>query len=554
MKKIYALLFLTILVNFLLAQQINADLVLLNGKIFTARDSTHFVEAMAIKDGQIIAIGQNSQLQAMAGANTRQINLRGKLVLPGFHDAHLHFWSGALLNHQLNLSGMRSKEDVLKKIKKAVDKLQPGEWLVGRGWDHELWEDRQLPTHLELDQISSQNPIFLKRVDGHAAWVNKKVLQIIGYDRSTPDPAGGKILRFPENGELTGILIDNAFSPVEQILPEPPRETRLRILQEAIAYANSLGITSITDNSETFIFEDYVRIIAEKPPSLRIHFWIYFQSRLDTLRNWAESFQSDPRFLCMPLVKFFADGSMGSRSAFVLQPYADDPNNFGLPQHQPDELFWMINRVYHQGWIIGVHAIGDAANRMVLDVFEHVRPSGRPDKPRLRIEHAQFVQPDDIIRFAQLGVIASMQPSHCISDMKWVEQRVGDAARYTYSWRSMLEQGVVLAFGTDWPVEPLNPLLGIYAAITRQDTSGYPLQGWYPEQRLRVAEAILAYTTGSAYAVEREDWLGRLLPGYVADFIILDRDIFSIPSSEILKTRVEMTFVNGREVYSSGSF
>ncbi len=554
MIKMYSLLFLTFLVNLLHAQQIHADLLLLNGKIFTARDSNHFVEAMAIKNGQVIAIGQNSRLQAMVGANTRKINLKGKLVLPGFHDAHLHFWSGALLNHQLNLTGMRSKKEVLEKIKLAVDKLQPGEWLVGRGWDHELWEDRQLPTHLELDQISPQNPIFLKRVDGHAAWVNQKVLQIIGYDRSTLDPAGGRILRFPENGEPTGILIDTAYEPIEQILPTPPVETRLKILQEAMAYANSLGITSITDNSETCIFEDYARIIAEEPPSLRIHFWIYFQSHLDTLRNWAESFRSDSKFLCMPLVKFFADGSMGSRSALVLQSYADDPGNFGLPQHQPDELFWMINQAYRQGWIIGVHAIGDAANRLVLNIFERLQPLNRPDKPRLRIEHAQFVQPNDVIRFAQLGVIASMQPSHCISDMKWVKERVGDAARYTYSWRSMLEQGVILAFGTDWPVEPLNPFLGIYAAVTRQDTSGYPPQGWYPEQRLSVAEAILAYTTGSAYAVEREDWLGRLLPGYAADFIVLDRDIFSIPPSEILKTRVEMTFVNGREVYSSGPF
>lgn len=554
MKKMYSLLFLTFLVTLLNAQQIHADLVLLNGKIFTARDPHHFVEAMAIKDGQIMAIGQNSRLQAMVGANTRRINLRGKLVLPGFHDAHLHFWSGALLNHQLNLTGMRNKEEVLKKIKSTVDKLQPGEWLIGRGWDHELWKDKQLPTHLELDYISTQNPIFLKRVDGHAAWVNKKVLQIIGYDRFTPDPPGGKILRFVENGEPSGILIETAYEPIEQILPIPPREARLKILREAMAYANSLGITSITDNSETFIFEDYVKLLTERPPLMRVHFWVYFQLHLDTLRNWAASFRTDSRLLCMPLVKFFADGSMGSRSAFVLQPYADDPGNSGLPQHQPEELYQMVNQAYQQGWIIGVHAIGDAANRMVLDIFEQLRPTGWPDKPRLRIEHAQFVQPNDVIRFAQLGVIASMQPSHCISDMKWVKERVGEAARYTYSWRSMLQQGVILAFGTDWPVEPLNPFLGIYAAVTRQDTSGYPPQGWYSEQRLSVAEAILAYTTGSAYAVEREDWLGRLLPGYAADFIVVDRDIFSIPPAEIRKTRIEMTVVNGEMVYSSESF
>jgi predicted amidohydrolase YtcJ len=530
------------------------QLLLINGKIFTALNDHHFVEALAIQNGQIVSAGETVDLQSLADQETEIIDLQGRLVLPGFHDAHLHFWKGALLEHQLNLKGIRSKEEVLEKVKLAVGHLQPGEWLVGRGWDHELWASKQLPTRLELDKIAPDNPVYLKRVDGHAAWVNRKVLQILGYHRQTPDPPGGKIGRFPENGQPDGILIDTAYDPIDLLLPPPAFEIRQQILKNAIYFANSLGITSITDNSDAIIFENYASIFSEEPATLRVNFWIDGTENLDSLRNWFESFGCDERFLHVPLVKFFADGSLGSRSAYLFQPYADDPANTGLPQHSAEELYQLVQSAAVKGWQIGIHAIGDAGNRLVLDVYQQLQQQHPATDPRFRIEHAQFVQPADIVRFAQLGVIASMQPSHCISDMKWVEKRIGTGAQFSYSWRSMLNNGVALAFGTDWPVEPLNPFLGLYAAVTRQDTAGFPPLGWYPEQRLTVGEAVLAYTAGSAYAVRLENWLGKLLPGFAADFIILDRDIFTVSPPEILQTRIKMTFVNGQQVYAADSF
>ena len=548
-----AILFLLLNLCRLSAQPSAIQLLLINGKIFTASNDIQFVEALAIRNGQIFSTGNSAELRPLAGSETKVIDLDGKLVLPGFHDAHLHFWTGALLENQLKLIGLRSKDEVLEKIRKALKKLPAGEWLVGRGWDHELWEVKELPTLKELDKISPENPVYLKRVDGHAAWVNSKVLQILGYDQHTPDPPGGRIERFSGTREPNGILIDTAYDPIDQMLPVPPFESRNRILKDAIGYANSLGITCITDNSDAVIFENYAGIFSSEPPSIRVNFWIDGNQNLDSLKNWFGSFTHDERFLHAPLVKFYADGSMGSRSAFLLLPYADDPGNYGLPQHPAEELFDQVRIAADKGWQIGIHAIGDAGNRLALDIFDKLQQQ-KPDlKQRFRIEHAQFVQPEDILRFARLGVVASMQPSHCISDMKWVENRLGADAQFTYSWRSMLNQGVVLAFGTDWPVEPLNPFLGIYAAITRQDTSGVPPSGWYPQQRLNVTEAVQAYTSGSAYAVNLEGWLGRLLPGYAADLIILDRDIFTIPPAEILKTRVEMTFVDGRQVFGPPS-
>jgi hypothetical protein len=375
----------------------------------------------------------------------------------------------------------------------------------------------------------------------------------LGYNKHTPDPPGGRIERFPGTRQPNGILIDTAYDPIDQMLPALPFEARNRILKDAIGYANSLGITSITDNSDAIIFENYAGIFSSERPSIRVNFWIDGNQDLDSLKNWFGSFTFDERFLHAPLAKFYVDGSMGSRSALLLRPYADDPGNYGLRQYSAEELFQQVRSAADKGWQIGIHAIGDAGNRLVLDIFERLQQQSPDRNWRFRIEHAQFVQPIDIFRFARLGVVASMQPSHCISDMKWVENRLGEDAQFTYSWRSMLNHGVALAFGTDWPVEPLNPFLGIYAAITRQDTSGFPLSGWYPQQRLTVAEAVQAYTSGSAYAVDQENWLGKLLPGYAADLIILDRDIFTVSPHEILNTRVDKTFVNGRLVFGSPS-
>jgi predicted amidohydrolase YtcJ len=526
-----------------------ADLIFRNGKIFTARDAGHFVGALAISDGKIIAAGTNQEVESFRKHSTRFVDLKGKLVIPGFHDAHLHFWNGARLQRQVNLIGSKNKREALQRIKLMVRKNKAGSWIVGRGWDHEIWPDRKLPDHRDLDKIAPDHLVYLKRVDGHAAWVNRKVLDLLNYHSETVDPSGGKILRFPHSKEPSGILIDKAYEILDDLIPEPSLIEKLEILQSAVAYANTLGITSITDNTDASLFPAYAQLLSENRLTLRVNFWVSGWTHPDTLQILRDKQLVDYRFLNCGLLKYYVDGSMGSRSAYLLAPYQDDPGNSGLLQEEFDKLLKSIESADKEGWQVGIHAIGDAGNRMALDIFQSINKQRPKLDHRWRIEHAQFVQPDDLLRFASLGVIASMQPSHCISDMKWVAQRIGERAKYTYSWRSMLDNQIPLAFGTDWPVEQLNPLLGIYAAITRQDTLGNPDGGWFPEQRLTVGEAVCAYTAGSAYAVKSEKWLGKLLPGYVADLVILDRDIFEILPSEILKTRVEATYLNGKQVY-----
>jgi predicted amidohydrolase YtcJ len=552
MKLIYfSVIFIAFLMVFSDCSEQNSETtVFINGKIFTSRDEAHFVNALAISKGLVIASGNNEEILAQKSNKSRIIDLQGKTVIPGFHDAHLHFWSGAYLAVQVNLIGLKSKSETLRKVAKATVNLKAGEWITGRGWDHELWEGKELPHHMDLDNLTAEHFVYLKRVDGHAAWVNQNVLDFLNYDQETPDPPGGKILKDPQTGKPTGILIDTAYDILDETLLLPSPEVRTRVLYQAIEYAHSLGITSVTDNSDAQIYEDYAQLFKLDKLSLRVNFWVYGNKNLDSLRDRFSEFPVDGKFLNSRLSKFFIDGSMGSRSAYLNEPYRDDPQNVGLPQHSREELLASLKTAYEGDWFIGVHAIGDAGNSMVLDLYQELISKNSSMNNRLRIEHAQFVQPKDLKRFADLGIIASMQPTHCISDMKWVENRIGTRAQYTYSWRSMLDHDIPLAFGTDWPVEPLDPLIGIYAAVTRRDTLGNPEGGWYREQCLTVGEAVYAYTAGSAYAVGAESWLGRLLPGYAADLVILDRDIFAIPSPEILQTRVMATYLDGREVFT----
>ena len=549
-RKSITLLFVGILLCAGCSEQFSSQTILFNGKIFTSQNEDHFVSALAISNRKIITAGNDEEVLAHRTNNTRIIDLKGKTVLPGFHDAHLHFWSGAYLAIQLNLLGLSSKAEVLQKVADAAALQEAGEWILGRGWDHELWEGKELPNHDDLDHVTTAHFVYLKRVDGHTVWVNQKVLDLLNYDNETPDPPGGKIIKDPQSGKPTGILVDTAFDTLEKIISLPSPEIRTRVLHQAIQYANSLGITSITDNSDAQLFENYAQLFRQNDLTLRINFWIYGDQNLDSLRNLFSKFSVDDKFLNCRLTKFFVDGSMGSRSAYLHEPYRDDPTNTGLLQHPRETLFSLLKTAYQGDWYIGVHAIGDAGNTLVLDVYEDLIKDRPDSENRLRIEHVQFIQPEDIKRLAQLGIIASMQPTHCISDMKWVENRIGERARYTYSWRSILDQQIPLAFGTDWPVEPLDPLIGLYAAVTRRDTLGNPDGGWYPAQCLTVGEAVYAYTAGSAYAVGAESWLGRLLPGYAADLVILDRDIFSLPPQEILKTRVLLTYLDGKEVFN----
>ncbi len=530
-------------------QSVEVDQIFYNGKIFTARTADEFVEAMAITDGRIVAVGSNEAIKRRFRLSAGEpIDLQGRLVLPGFHDAHLHFWGGAKIQRELDLGGLRSLEAVLEKVREAVKKARPGEWIIGRGWDHELWPQKRLPNRKMLDAISRDHLIYLKRVDGHAAWVNSPVLRVLRYTRHTPDPPGGKIQR-DRYGRPTGILFDKAFSLLDRLIPEPTYSEKKTLIRQAIQRANQLGITSITDNSSDEIYRVYADLYQTGDLTLRVHFFFYYPASFDTLKQLLQQVPPIAEFLRVGPIKMFADGSLGSRSAYLLQPYQDDPGNTGLPQHPFQELLERVRAVDEAGFQVGIHAIGDGAVREVLDVFAALAAE-RPDPTRRwRIEHAQVVDSIDFARFQQLGVIASMQPSHCITDLHWAEDRIGQRARYAYAWRTFLNQQVILAFGTDWPVEPLNPMIGLYASVTRQDTLGFPEGGWFPQQRIRLGEAIRAYTYGSAYGVGAEGWSGTLQPGRVADFVILDRDIFNLPPQQILQTRILETYVNGQKVY-----
>lgn len=531
-------------------QKIPVDALVYNGKIFTARGEQEFTEAMAIKDGIILAIGsKEALLDKYLPADTGGIDLQGRLALPGFHDAHLHFWNGAKLRRQIDLRGLTSPEAVLEKIQQAANQIPPGEWIIGRGWDHELWKSKQLPNRYLLDRISTEHLIYLKRVDGHAAWVNTAVMRLIRYDSKTPDPPGGKLMRYPGSTEPTGVLFDSAFDLVDNIIPKLTLTQKYEVVKEALSYANSLGITSITDNSPADLHAVYAELFKNGQLSLRVNFWIDYVDHLDSLRRHFSKSEAPPEFLKANLVKLYADGSLGSRTAYLQAPYNDDAANTGLPQYSFLDLFDRVKKSDEAGFQLGIHGIGDAGVGLILDVFQALQQQQPRENRRWRVEHAQMLDSLDFARFHRLGVIASMQPSHCITDMHWAERRIGKRARFSYAWNSFLQNDVPLAFGTDWPVEPLNPMVGLYAAITRQDTLGFPDGGWYPGERISLGNAIIAYTYGSAYAAKNESWCGTLQPGKAADFIILDRDIFSAAPEEVLHAKVLATYVDGKRVY-----
>jgi len=531
------------------------DEIFYNGKIFTSRGENDFVSAIAIKDGKIIAVGNRQELfHRYIPTNAEGINLGGRLVVPGFHDSHVHFWNGAKLHHQLDLRGITSLDSVLRKVKEAVARTKPGEWIIGRGWDHELWKKKVLPTKRELDKISRKHYIYLKRVDGHAAWVNSAVLWMLHYTAQTPDPPGGKIMRFPLSKVPNGILFDTAFEILDKIIPELTFNQKYHLLEKNLAYANRLGLTSITDLSPNDLYPVYAQLYKDNKLTLRVNFFITFDQNMDSLRHYFSQFVIDKQFLQAHLVKLYADGSLGSRTAYLKAPYRDDPQNIGLAKYTFPQLLEKVRRIDEAGFQVGIHGIGDAAIHEILAVYDSLRVERPQPHRRWRIEHAQVMDSADFSLFALLGVIAAMQPSHCITDLHWAGDRIGKRTRFSYAWKTFLKHRIVLAFGTDWPVEPLNPMIGLYAAVTRQDTLGYSPGGWHPEERISMGQAMMAYTLGSSYAYGNELWCGSLQPGRVADFVVLDRDLFTIEPEEILKAKVLATYVGGKQVFSSPLF
>ncbi|MFI5058498.1 MAG: amidohydrolase [Candidatus Acidiferrales bacterium] len=525
----------------------------LHGRIYTNDAQQPWATAMGIVGGKIRCIGsiESILLECGGGAEGAEIvQLKGKFVMPGFNDAHVHL-SGAgadLLAVQLN--GADSVAKVQKRVADAVALRKEGEWIKGSGWDHTLWPDKKFPSREQLDVVAPRNPVFLTHISGHVAVANSLALKLAGITRDTPNPAGGVIER-DADGEPTGMLEEgSAMQLVEMKVPEITPEQRRAGIVLALADAARNGVTSVQDYSEWDDFNIYRQIKEEGKLTVRITEWLNFTLPLHDLLNLrSEGGTTDP-WLKTGALKAFTDGAMGTRTAALLAPFSDDPSTSGVLIHDPVKLRAMAIERDKAHFQLAFHAIGDRANRIALDVFEAVAQANGPRDRRDRIEHAQLVAPEDFPRFAALKVIASMQPSHETTDMRWTEDRVGpERAKGSYAWATMLKNGVRLAFGTDYDVEPISPMRGLYACVTRELPEGGPKGGWQPQEKISLEDCIRTYTSGSAYAEFEEGKKGELKPGEYADFIILSNDLTKVPPADYVKTRVLQTVVGGRTVY-----
>ena len=466
---------------------------------------------------------------------------------------HLHLISLGNTKKILNLVGTTSKEEIIQIVANKISREGEGKWIFGRGWDQNDWPIKEFPTRWDLDSVSPKNPVVLTRIDGHALWVNTVVLKKAGITKETPDPEGGKIIRDPETGEPTGILIDEAMSLVEKVVPSSTYEERKEMAILASQECSSLGLTTVHDagvNLETI--KIYKELINENKLTVRLYVMLRWPG--DAVNIYLEKGPEigyGNNYLTIRSIKMFADGALGSRGAALFEPYSDDPTNTGLITFDPDKAFEIMKKALEKGFQVCVHAIGDRANRLVLDLFEKAFKSVPQVKDhRFRIEHAQVLTKEDIPRFAKLRVIPSMQPTHATSDMYWAEDRLGpERVKWAYAWKSLLNTGAKIAGGSDAPVESANPLWGIYAACTRQDHKGWPEGGWHPEQKVSRYEALKMFTIDAAYAGFEEKIKGSIEEGKLADIVVLSKDILSIPAKEILNTRVEMTIVGGKIVY-----
>jgi predicted amidohydrolase YtcJ len=527
--------------------------VYLHGRIYTNDPTQPWADAMAVRDGKIRCVGKIDYILLECGGNdpsAETIQLKGKFLMPGFNDAHVHLGAAAgdMLSVQLN--GVTTIEELQKRIADAVAHHKEGEWITGSGWDHTLWADKKFPNKEQLDAVAPKNPVFLVHVSGHVAVANTLALQHGEIKDDTPNPPGGMIER-DADGQATGMLEEeSAMSLVSARIPDLKSDQRRRGIQMVFADAAKNGVTSVQDNSDWSDYLIYVQLKEEGKLTLRITEWLPFMESMDNLLNLrAQGGTTDP-WLKTGALKGFTDGALGSRTAAMLAPYSDQPSTSGILTNEPEKLRAMAIERDKAGFQINFHAIGDRANRVALDVFEAVAKTNRPRDRRDRIEHAQVIAPEDLPRFAQLKVIASMQPSHETSDMRWAGSRLGpDRAKGAYAWASLQRSGVRLAFGTDYPVEPINPMRGLYACVTREFPEGGPAGGWQGQEKISLEDCIRAYTSGAAYAQFEEGKKGELKPGEYADFIILSNDLTKIPPQQYTKTTVLLTVVGGRTVY-----
>jgi len=506
------------------------------------------IEALAISGDRILATGSRQEIKKYIGPQTQVIDLKEGVAIPGLIDAHTHFSSGGQSLIELSFRGVDSIEKVQQMITARIKELPPGTPVFGRDYDQTLFPGQKWPDRTDLDQVSPQNPVVIERVDGHSVWLNSLALKLSGIDRNTPDPFGGEIVREKATGEPTGILKESAMNlvKVKPSIKSSPEEDILR----ALNHARQLGLTGVHASTDLKELEIYKKLEKEGQLTLRIYAWLPVEEMDQCLKLGLKQGQGD-EFLKIGFLKTFIDGTLGSGTALMFEPFADAPGQSGLPQYSEQEFYELIDRAYAHGFQVGTHAIGDKGVNWVLNAVEKAEKKYGQKNLRYRIEHAQVIKPEDIKRFKELGVIASMQPTHCTTDMRFCEQRIGrERSKYAYAWKSLLDSGARLAFGSDWPVEPLDPRRGLYSAVTRKNIEhDFPEGGWFPEQKLRLAEAIEGFTSGSAYASFEENLKGTLEPGKLADLTVYGLDIFNRPPKDILIAPVVYTIVGGKIVY-----
>jgi predicted amidohydrolase YtcJ len=540
-----------------------ADIIFIHANVYTGVPATaQFTsilreEAIAVRGDRIQAVGKNVEIEKLKGPQTQVIDLGGHFVMPGFNDAHLHLADAGRQKLDLDLTGVKTLDEFRKRLAARVETAQPGEWILGGGWDETTWPVKALPSRWDLDQVSGGHPVFLDRVDGHLAVANTRALQLAKVTLASHDPEGGKIDR-DENGQPTGILREGAKQAVRVVIPPPTSEMRRRRIEVALADLASHGVTSAQDYSpDVENFRIYEELEKEGKLTTRISEWLPFNDSVEELKKMRDSHPQSDLMLHTGMLKAFMDGSVGGHTAALLEPYADDPKNSGLPQYDAATLNEMAKERVLAGFQLGFHAIGDKGVQMALDAFAEAERAAREQKVkapnggndfRLRVEHAQVTTPAQIARFKELKVIASVQPSHLLTDMRWAQERLGPRRAATaYAWAAFLNQGVRLALGTDYPVEPVAPFRGLYAAVTRKSENGK--QEYFPEQKLTMDQALAAYTTGSAFGEFEEKEKGKLAPGMLADFVVLDLDVTAAAAEKVLTTKVLRTVVGGKTVY-----
>jgi predicted amidohydrolase YtcJ len=543
------------------AQQ--ADLLITNARVYTVDAALPRAQAIAVRGDRIVFVGSNQEAATLRGPNTRVFDVEGKTVIPGMIDSHGHLTGLGSALRTVDLVGTRSYDEVIARVARRAAELPAGTWVVGRGWDQNDWPDTRFPTHERLSTAVSAHPVVLTRIDGHAIFANARALQLAGITKATPDPTGGRIIR-ASNGEATGVLVDNAMRLLRRAVPPETRNETRAGVRLAMRELNRLGLTGIHDAGVSC---DGINLYEEMARANELSARNYVMvaggvfGDVVTGRGAAtcldEMLKLGPRdnvdgknLLAVRAIKLSADGALGSRGAKLIEPYADEPNHSGLELIPAQRIKDVALRALRGGFQLNVHAIGDGANRTVLDAMESALKEVPKADHRFRVEHAQILHANEIPRFARLGVIPSMQAVHQTSDMYWAENRLGwTRIQGAYAWRSLLNTGVIIPGGSDFPVESADPLLSFHAAVSRQDANGWPLGGWLPQQRMTRVEALQHLTIWPAYASFREHLVGSISKGKLADIVVLSRDIMTIPTEEILGTRVELTIMNGNVVY-----